>query len=67
MVLWVESQLEKKLVCGINLDVSTVSLLAACLNCKVDTMPFFYLGLPLGGNPKFLGLWQLVQEKIVKN
>lgn len=36
------------------------------LNCKVESLPFLYLGLPLGGYPKRRGFWQSIIDKFQK-
>lgn len=40
-------------LCGINVEYIGNSK-AAALNCKVEHLPFLYLGLPLGGYAKQL-------------
>lgn len=39
---------------------------AARLNCKVEHLPFMYLGLPLGGCPKKVAFWQPMIDKVHK-
>jgi len=36
------------------------------MNCNVMSLPFTYLGLPLGGNPKKYHTWEGVTQKIRK-
>ena len=38
--------------------------LALVLECRVSEWPLSYLGLPLGGNPKTIGFWDPVVERI---
>lgn len=40
--------------------------MASKLRCEIETLPFMYLGLPLGGKPKVESFWQPVMEKIMK-
>ena len=40
----------KSLMVGVNVHGSWLSEVATVLNCKVGTIPFMYLGLPIGGN-----------------
>jgi hypothetical protein len=34
------------------------------LSCKVGKIPFMYLGLPIGGNPRRLALWDPIVNRI---
>ena len=43
---------------------TTISSLAELLDCKASGWPILYLGLPLGGNPKACGFWDLVIKRI---
>ncbi|RVW25086.1 hypothetical protein CK203_115319 [Vitis vinifera] len=43
-----------------------LSKLAKLLDCKASDWPILYLGLPLGGNPKGCGFWDLVIERILQ-
>ena len=36
-------------LCGINVEESKLVQFATRLSCKVESMSFLYLGLPLGG------------------
>ncbi|XP_024628603.1 uncharacterized protein [Medicago truncatula] len=47
----------KSLLVGINISDSCLSDAASMLCCKVGTVPFMYLGLPIGGNPQRLSFW----------
>lgn len=40
--------------------------MASRLQCKVEYLPFDYLGLPLGGHPKWNTFWQPVTDKVLK-
>jgi len=35
-----------------------------CLNCKIMELPFKYLGLTIGGNPRSVAFWKPVIDKI---
>ena len=41
-----------------------LSSLASVFYCRVSKWPLSYLGLPLGGNPKTIGFWDPVVERI---
>ena len=56
--------LEKSTISGINTRHELLSSLASVLDCRVLEWPLSYLGLPLGGNPKTIGFWDPVVERI---
>ena len=43
-----------------------MSSLASVLDCRVSEWPLSYLGLLLGGNPKTIGFWDLMVERILR-
>ena len=47
--------LDKSNIYGINLEQNHLSRLVEMLDCKASGWPIFYLGLPLGWNPKACG------------
>ena len=52
---WCSGQMinwDKSAICGLNIDDNKVISTEDILNCKVESLPFIYLGLPLGGYPK---------------
>ena len=58
--------LEKTTISGINTRQELLSSLALVLDCRVSERHLSYLGLPLGGNPKTIGFWDLVVERVSK-
>ena len=56
--------LEKSTISVISTRQEPLSSLALVLACRVSEWPFSYLGLPLGGNPKTIGFWDPVVERI---
>ena len=54
----------KSLLVGINISGSWLSEAATVLNCKVGTIPFMYLGLPIGGDASRLIFWEPLIKKI---
>ena len=56
----------KSSIMGINTSDSWLKNAANFLLCKVGTIPFTYLGLPIGGNPSRIQVWDPVIEKISK-
>ncbi|GAU43919.1 hypothetical protein TSUD_28600 [Trifolium subterraneum] len=51
---------------GINVDDNWLIDAYLVVNCKVGQIPFIYLGLPIGGNPRRHSLWIPLLEKIRK-
>ncbi|RVX05673.1 hypothetical protein CK203_027330 [Vitis vinifera] len=49
--------LDKSNLFGINLDQNHLSRLVELLDCKAFDWLIFYLGIPMGGNPKACGFW----------
>nr|ABN05720.1 RNA-directed DNA polymerase (Reverse transcriptase) [Medicago truncatula] len=54
----------KSLLVGVNVADSWLTEAASLLNCKVGSLPFTYLGLPIGGNPRRLSFWEPVVHRI---
>ncbi|MCI91917.1 putative RNA-directed DNA polymerase, partial [Trifolium medium] len=49
---------------GVNIPDSWLYEAAAALSCKVGKVPFLYLGLPIGGDPRRLSFWEPVLTRI---
>ncbi|PNX84009.1 ribonuclease H [Trifolium pratense] len=47
---------------GINVGDDFINSAADFLNCKIGSLPFVYLGLPVGGNPRRASTWNPVLE-----
>ena len=56
---------ENSAICGINIEDSKILSTSNNLNCKVESLPFTYLGLPLGGYPKNALFWQPILDKVL--
>lgn len=56
----------KRQLLGVNVDSSWLEEASTVLNCKVGGVPFVYLGLPIGANPRHLSALTPVVEKIRK-
>lgn len=54
----------KSLLVGINIADSWLNEAASILHCKVGKVPFLYLGLSIGGDPRKLAFWDLVLHTI---
>jgi hypothetical protein len=49
---------QKSLLVGVNISDSWLTEAASILNCKVGKIPFLYLGLSIGGDPRKLVFWE---------
>ncbi|KAH1091895.1 hypothetical protein J1N35_019152 [Gossypium stocksii] len=38
--------------------------MAAICKCKIEALPFMYLGIPLGADPKKISTWDGIVEKV---
>jgi len=54
----------KSMLVGVNITDSWLTKAATVLNCKLGKVPFLYLGLPIGGNPRLLSFWDPVVNRI---
>jgi hypothetical protein len=49
---------------GINVENSFMEMASTFLNCIRGRLPFKYLGLPVGANPRKMATWEPMVEKI---
>ncbi|CAL5323657.1 unnamed protein product [Camellia sinensis] len=54
----------KSVVCGVGVEEERLVSYADILNCKVQGLPFKFLGLPLGANPGRKSTWKPVLDTI---
>ncbi|CAJ2642357.1 unnamed protein product [Trifolium pratense] len=54
----------KSLLVGVNIPDSWLGEAASVLCCKVGKIPFLYLGLQIGGDPRRLVFWEPVLSRI---
>jgi hypothetical protein len=54
----------KSSLIGINVTNEFMEMAATFLNCRVGRVPFRYLGLPVGANPRLMTTWQPMLEVI---
>ncbi|XP_039014273.1 uncharacterized protein LOC120144227 [Hibiscus syriacus] len=47
----------KSCLVGINVDEELINRLAIVCGCKIGSLPFNYLGIPLGADPRRLSTW----------
>jgi hypothetical protein len=55
----------KSMLTGINIPDSWLAEVALVMNCRRGTIPFVYLGLPVGSDPRKLNFWKPVVDRIV--
>jgi hypothetical protein len=51
---------------GINLEEHFLRASSAFLNCEVDSLPFRFLGIPVGSNPRRRATWSTIVESMKK-
>ncbi|XP_048491371.1 uncharacterized protein LOC125492703 [Beta vulgaris subsp. vulgaris] len=56
----------KSSLIGINTSSSWTQMAAQILLCKIGSIPFSYLGLPIGGNTSSIQLWEPIMLKMTK-
>jgi hypothetical protein len=56
----------KSRLMGVNIEDSFMSIAAKFLNCKLGKLPFTYLGLPVGANPRREATWEPMIEVLNK-
>jgi hypothetical protein len=54
----------KSSLMGINVDNTFMEMENTFLNCIRGSLPFNYLGLPVGANPRRMATWKPMVEKI---
>ena len=56
---------QKSMLTGVNISDSWLTEAASVMNCRRGTIPFVYLGLPIGGDSTKLSFWKPVVDRIV--
>ncbi|KAL4309232.1 hypothetical protein GQ457_01G010870 [Hibiscus cannabinus] len=54
---------KKSYLVGINVEAENLKVLAGCCGCKIGALPFNYLGIPLGVDPRRVSTWDPVIER----
>jgi hypothetical protein len=54
----------KSMLTGVNISSTWLVEAASVLNYRTGTIPFLYLGLPIGGDSRKLSFWKPVVERI---
>jgi len=55
----------KSMLTGVNIPATWLSEAAMMMNCRKGTIPFVYLGLPIGGDSRKLFFWKPVVDCII--
>ena len=55
----------KSMLTGVNIPDSWLVEAASMMNCHRGSIPFVYLGLPIGGDSRKLSFWKPVADRIV--
>ena len=64
MVSGLKINFHKSVVCGVGISDSCLKNFASLLNCKTQSLPLKFLGLPLGASPSSKNVWKPVTDKI---
>ncbi|GAU16047.1 hypothetical protein TSUD_339180 [Trifolium subterraneum] len=54
----------KSLLVGVNIPDSWLGEAASALSCRVGKIPFLYLGLSIGGDPRRINFWEPVLDRL---
>lgn len=54
----------KSSLIGINVPRDFMEAACRFLNCREESIPFIYLGLPVGANPKKVATWEPMLDKL---
>ncbi|GAU37415.1 hypothetical protein TSUD_361200 [Trifolium subterraneum] len=54
----------KILLVGVNIPDSWLGEAASALSCRVGKIPFLYLGLSIGGDPRRISFWEPVLDRL---
>ena len=54
----------KSKLAGLQVDKNILEIYARTLNCDIMQIPFIYLGVQVGGNPRRMQFWEPVVEKV---
>jgi len=64
MVSGLKNNFFKSSLIGVNVDSDFMDMACNFLNCSEGSIPFKYLGLPVGSNPRSMSTWEPLVEKI---
>nr|CCA66180.1 hypothetical protein [Beta vulgaris subsp. vulgaris] len=66
LVSGLQVNFHKSSLMGLNVTSSWIQEAANSLMCKIGTIPFSYLGLPIGDNPARIRTWDPIIDKLEK-
>lgn len=66
LVLGLGVNIHKSSVIEINYDPSLLEVVDNLLNCKIESLPFKYLGLPIRANPQLEFIWEPLVNLVKK-
>jgi len=55
----------KSMLTGVNVSTSWLNEAVMVMQCRVGTIPFTYLGLPIGGDARRIEFWKPVVDRII--
>lgn len=66
MVSGLKVNFYKSCLIGVNVGREFMEMACNFMNCREGSLPFKYLGLPMGANPKKMGTWEPLIESLKK-
>lgn len=63
MVSGLKVNFHKSCLIGLNVASDFMEMACSFLNCRKGAVPFMYLGLPMGGNPRKVATWEPLAEQ----
>jgi hypothetical protein len=66
LALGLKVNFSKSRLIGVNVPTNFLERAASFLHCKIGSLPFVYLGLPVGANPRRVATWEHVVKTIEK-
>ncbi|MCH84208.1 RNA-directed DNA polymerase (Reverse transcriptase), partial [Trifolium medium] len=66
MVSGLKVNFAKSCLLGVNIYLSFMRSTSIFLNCGLETVPFRYLGLSVGANPRSLSTWEPMHDSLKK-
>jgi hypothetical protein len=64
MVSGLNVNFHKSCLIGINVPSDFMDMACSFLNCRQGSVPFMYLGLPVGANPRRVATWEPLVEQL---
>lgn len=64
LIFGLKANFQKSSIFGLNVDHCFLMAAADFLHCRIDSLPFVYLGLPVGANPRRAETWRPIIDKV---